>query len=72
MTAAAVMKKDSFLRKCVEVIRTRFKPEKVILFGSAAEGRAGREVDYDILVLMDTDLKGYKQATAIRMALESE
>src|SRR5580700_7573513 len=32
-----------------------FRPQRVILFGSAARGEAGRESDIDLLVVVDDD-----------------
>lgn len=34
---------------------THFQPQRVILFGSAARGEAGRESDIDLLVVVDHD-----------------
>ena len=40
----------------VEQIKTKFKPEKIILFGSYAHGNPRPESDVDLLVVMPTDL----------------
>ncbi len=40
------------LAQMVERIVKRFTPEKVILFGSHAAGRAGLDSDVDLLVVM--------------------
>ena len=42
-----------------------FSPRLIIVFGSAARHEAGDRSDLDILVVMDTDLKGTKRAAAI-------
>jgi uncharacterized protein len=36
-------------------IVAHFRPQRVILFGSAARGEAGRENDIDFLVVVDDD-----------------
>jgi predicted nucleotidyltransferase len=41
----------------VEQIVEKFKPQKIILFGSYARGNPRPESDVDLLVVMDTSLK---------------
>jgi len=50
-------------------IVARFKPEKIILFGSHARGEGGQDSDVDLLVVMP--VKGSKRKTRlnIRQAL---
>lgn len=45
-------------------------PEKIILFGSYANGIPSEESDVDLLVIMDTELRYPKQATQIRLYLD--
>ena len=49
----------------VEQIVEKFKPQKIILFGSYARGNPRRESDVDLLVVMDTPLKEVQQAIQI-------
>lgn len=51
-----------------EVVR-EFQPEKVILFGSHAIGRATEHSDVDLLVVMQFDGRPSQQALAIRKNL---
>lgn len=51
-------------------IKEKFNPQKVILFGSYASGKANKDSDVDILVIMNTQLKSYKQAALIRLTLD--
>jgi len=51
-------------------IREKFDPQKIILFGSYAYGMPKKGSDIDILVIMDTVLKPYEQATLIRLFLD--
>jgi len=53
---------DAFVHVLVE----RFKPERVILFGSHARGGADPQSDVDILVLMDFEGQPFEQAFKIR------
>jgi uncharacterized protein len=53
----------------VEQIVEKFKPQKIILFGSYARGDYRPESDVDLLVVMDTPLKETKQSLEIRRHL---
>ena len=50
-------------------IADRFKPQKIILFGSYAYGTPKPESDLDLLVVMDTPIKEIQQAQQIRQFL---
>lgn len=54
----------------VEQIVEKFDPEKIILFGSYANGTHRPESDVDLLVLMDSDLRNVEQAIQISRAIE--
>ncbi len=45
----------SEIRKFSDQIARRFSPEKIILFGSQANGNAHKDSDVDVLVVMDYD-----------------
>ena len=53
----------------VSRIVKRFRPEKIILFGSHARGTAGQDSDADILVVMPVKGSKRKKATEIDVAL---
>ncbi|HEX6270716.1 MAG TPA: nucleotidyltransferase domain-containing protein [Anaerolineales bacterium] len=53
----------------VRQIAEKFKPQKIILFGSYARGNPRPESDVDILVVMETPLKESKQSLEIRRHL---
>ncbi|MFM7291713.1 MAG: nucleotidyltransferase domain-containing protein [Planctomycetia bacterium] len=50
-------------------IGIQFKPDRVILFGSHAEGRATTDSDVDLLVIMPTDRNPVDESVAIRLAV---
>ena len=54
----------------VDQIVEKFKPRKIILFGSYARGNPRPESDVDMLVVMDTKLKDVKQAIEICQQIE--
>ena len=49
------MKKPRVPRDLLDPVVAHFQPQRVILFGSAARGEAGRESDIDLLVVVDDD-----------------
>ncbi len=51
-------------------MKKEFKAKEVILFGSLTYGKPLSSSDVDILVIMETKLKPYKQASLIRMRLD--
>src|SRR5512147_2857038 len=54
----------------VEQIVEKFKPQKIILFGSYARGNPRPESDVDMLVVMDTSLRDVQQAIQICQQIE--
>jgi uncharacterized protein len=64
------MKKVSqkLIREMVNRIVRRFDPEKVILFGSYATGKAGPDSDVDLLVVMP--FSGSKRKKAVEIGVE--
>jgi predicted nucleotidyltransferase len=65
------MKKVSqkLIRKMVNRIVRRFEPEKVILFGSYATGKASPDSDVDLLVVMPVMGSKRNKAVEIGVAL---
>ncbi len=57
---------DQVVKQIVE----KFKPQKIILFGSYAKGNPRPESDVDMLVVMDTKLREVQQAIQICQQIE--
>ena len=57
------------LEEVVQRIVEAVNPQKVVLFGSHARGRAGQESDIDLLVVMFSSEPRYKRALPIYRAL---
>ncbi|MGH7151622.1 MAG: nucleotidyltransferase domain-containing protein, partial [Planctomycetota bacterium] len=57
------------LARIVRVIAEKFDPEKILLFGSRAEGRAAPDSDADLLVVMRSDLPYYERVSTVLSAL---
>jgi predicted nucleotidyltransferase len=53
----------------VSRIATRFNPDKIILFGSYANGTQNEDSDLDLLIVQDSDLPMLKRGLDIRMSL---
>jgi predicted nucleotidyltransferase len=51
-------------------IARSFHPERIILFGSRANGAATSDSDIDLMVIMETPLRPVDQAVRIRQALD--
>ena len=51
----------------VRAIVDSFRPDRIVLFGSAASGRTRPGSDLDLLVIMETALPRHKRAVPIRL-----
>jgi predicted nucleotidyltransferase len=56
------------LQRIVGVLVQTFDPERIVLFGSRAEGRAAPDSDADLLIVMKTNLPFYERGRAVRQA----
>ena len=60
---------QSDIRRMVRKIVRRFRPQRVILFGSYARGDADADSDVDLLVVMDVQGSTRRKAVEIGVAL---
>lgn len=61
---------DAILKQMLERLVATFHPEMIYLFGSKARGDAGRDSDYDFLVIVsDSTEPGYRRAQRAHRAL---
>lgn len=58
------------LQQIIRQIATKFHPEKIILFGSHADGKAGQDSDVDLLVVMHFEGSARNQAVRILQAID--
>ena len=58
--------------RMVKRIARKFRPEKIILFGSHARGEAGPDSDVDLLVVMAFEGSALDKAVEIRGALHDD
>ena len=66
-----VSKKTSepLLQTIVQRLLAAGQPQKIILLGSQARGQAGRDSDYDLLVIENSSQPRYRRAVPYRRAL---
>ena len=57
------------IRAVAKQIADKFHPDKIILFGSYADGKPRPESDVDLLVIMDTPLRSRQQRLEISRVL---
>lgn len=57
-----IFKKDNYQKemdRITEIIQDKYKPEKIILFGSLARGELREGSDIDMLIIKDSNKKKY-------------
>lgn len=60
---------DDLLKDIVGRIVRTAQPEKVILFGSRARGKARPDSDFDLVVIKESDEPRYRRDAALYLAL---
>ena len=60
------------IKKFTDEVARRFKPRRIILFGSYAYGRPSEDSDVDLLVVMSGKGRPQDKALQIRMAVEAD
>src|SRR5437660_1619056 len=60
---------QAVIDRMVQRIVRKFRPERVILFGSHARGEAGPDCDVDLLVVMDFEGTAFDAAVEVRQVL---
>ncbi|MFH1564201.1 MAG: nucleotidyltransferase domain-containing protein [Nitrospirota bacterium] len=53
------------VKKIVERLKSNYAPEKVILFGSLADGRARSESDIDLIIIKQTKEKPWERTARV-------
>lgn len=63
--------KERQIGNIVERITEQIKPQKIVLFGSYAQGSPTEDSDIDLLVVTETDLPPAKRYSAVRSLLSA-
>ena len=61
---------EPLLQTIVQRLLAAGQPQKIILFGSKARGEAGRDSNYDLLVIENSNQPRYRRAVSYRRALK--
>jgi predicted nucleotidyltransferase len=61
---------EPLLQTIVQRLLAAGQPQKIILFGSQAHGQAGRDSDYDLLVIENSSQPRYRRSVSYRRALK--
>jgi len=51
------MNKKEIIGKIVKEIKTRYQPQKIILFGSYGRGETTEDSDIDLFLIMESNLR---------------
>ena len=57
------------INEIISRIATKFNPDKIILFGSYANGTQKEDSDLDLIIIQETDLPPQQRGFDIRMSL---
>lgn len=60
------------IRSIASLIAAKFRPEKIVLFGSAASKKSGPDSDVDLLVVMKTKGSTWEKAVEISSSIKHE
>lgn len=63
---------DRLILKMVEKIRTKYEPEKIILFGSYAHGKSTKDSDVDLFIIKNDPSLPLERSVEIRRILCQE
>ncbi len=63
---------DQELSRCLDVLKTKGNPEKVILFGTMAKGGVSEWSDIDLVVVEETSLPFFQRLRQVRKLLRPQ
>lgn len=61
---------QSELRRCIDVLKEKYKPEKIILFGSLVSGKVGEWSDIDLIIVKDMKKPFLDRSKEILLSLQ--
>ena len=53
------------LKRIISVLKIKYKPEKIILFGSFAQGNAQKDSDIDLMIIKETRQNPWKRQDTV-------
>ena len=63
---------EAELQRCVEVLVREYRPQRILLFGSLAQGRVHEYSDIDLIVIKDTDKPFWDRIWEVLRLLKSK
>ncbi len=60
------------IKKIAKRIEEKYKPEKIILFGSYAWGKPTKDSDVDLLIIKNTEKKFFQRLFEVRQITDGE
>lgn len=64
--------KKVIIRRIAKKIASKYKPEKIILFGSYAYGKPRKDSDIDLLIIKKTKARHIDRAVKVREIIKDE
>ena len=63
---------EAIIRRITKKIANKYKPEKIILFGSYAYGKPRKDSDIDLLIIKKTKARHIERAVKVREIIKDE
>ncbi len=60
------------IKQIVDQISRNYNPEKILVFGSAAQGRFGKDSDIDLMIVKSTKKDYFKRTYEVRCCLDTD
>ncbi len=58
--------RETIIKNLLKILIDKYNPDKIILFGSHAQGTAGRDSDIDLLIVKQTSERGLDRWTQVQ------
>lgn len=63
---SSIMNRNKKIKEIVNKIKSQFRPQKIILFGSYAWGKPSEDSDIDLFLIMESSLRRDERACQIQ------
>lgn len=65
-----IQQANRLVNRVVKRLRARYRPERIVLFGSYASGRQTEDSDLDLLIIKKTRRRFFQRLYDVRVAVE--
>ena len=66
------LKLQTELRRCINILKEKYKPEKIFLFGSLANDKIGMWSDIDLIIIKTTEKTFLDRTKEVLLLLQPE